>query len=38
LIIAALFGWFEREERDVFDFLREENGVRRAQLQGSVCR
>ena len=32
LMLAALFGWLEREQRDVIDFLREENRVLRAQL------
>ena len=31
-MLAALFGWLEREQRDVIDFLREENRVLRAQL------
>jgi hypothetical protein len=32
LIVAALFGWLEREQHDVIEFLREENGVLKAQL------
>jgi hypothetical protein len=27
LIVAVLFGWLEREQRDVIAFLREENRV-----------
>jgi hypothetical protein len=38
LIIAALFGWLEREQRDVIEFLREENRVLKAQLQGHRLR
>jgi hypothetical protein len=25
MLLAALFGWLEREQRDVIRFLREEN-------------
>jgi transposase InsO family protein len=32
LVLAALFGWLEREQRDVIAFLREENRVLRGQL------
>jgi len=32
LIVAALFGWLEREQRDVIEFLREKNRVLKAQL------
>lgn len=38
LLIAALFGWLEQEQRDVIEFLREENRVLKAQLQGHRLR
>jgi putative transposase len=38
LIIAVLFGWLEREQRDAIEFLREENRVLKAQLQGRRLR
>jgi hypothetical protein len=38
LIVAALFRWLEREQHDVIEFLREENRVLRAQLQGRRLR
>jgi hypothetical protein len=38
LIVAALFGWLEREQRDVIEFLREENRVLKTQLQGRRLR
>jgi hypothetical protein len=38
LIIAALFGWIEREQRDLIEFLREENRVLKAQLHGRRMR
>ena len=38
LIVAALFGWFEREQREVIEFLREENRVLKAQLHGRRLR
>ena len=34
LLVAALFGWLEREQRDVIEFLREENRVLKRQLRG----
>jgi hypothetical protein len=34
LLIAALFGWLEREQRNVIEFLREENRVLKRQLHG----
>ena len=34
LIVAMLFGWLEREQHDVIEFLREENRVLKAQLHG----
>jgi hypothetical protein len=37
LIVAALFGWLEREQREVIEFLREENRALKAQLQGTGC-
>jgi hypothetical protein len=36
LTVAALFGWLEREQRDVIEFLREENRVLKAQLRGRL--
>ena len=38
LILAAVFGWLEREQRDVIAFLREENRVLKAQLHGRRLR
>src|ERR671910_3837613 len=38
LIVVALFGWLEREQRDVIEFLREENRVLKTQLQGRRLR
>jgi hypothetical protein len=32
LFVAAFFGWLERQQRDVIEFLREENRVLRHQL------
>src|SRR5688572_32282606 len=37
-MLAALFGWLEREQRDVIDFLRDENRVLKAQLRGHRLR
>jgi len=34
MILAALLGWLEREQRDVIAFLREENRTLKAQLSG----
>jgi hypothetical protein len=34
LIVAALFGWLDREQRDGIAFLREENRVLKTQLRG----
>jgi hypothetical protein len=34
MILAALLGWLEREQRDVIAFLREENRTQKAQLSG----
>ena len=34
LLLIALFGWVEREQRNVIDFLREENRTLKAQLRG----
>ena len=33
-LVAALFGWLERQQRDVIEFLREENRVLKRQLHG----
>jgi hypothetical protein len=38
LILGALFGWLEREQRDAIEFLREENRVLKAQLHGRRLR
>jgi hypothetical protein len=38
LIVAALFGWLERDQRDVIEFLWEENRVLKAQLHGRRMR
>jgi putative transposase len=32
ILVAALLGWLEREQRDVIAFLREENRTLKAQL------
>ncbi len=32
MLLAALFGWLEREQRDVIAFLREENRALKVQL------
>ena len=32
MLLAALLGWLEREQRDVIAFLREENRALKAQL------
>jgi hypothetical protein len=32
MLVAALLGWLEREQRDVIAFLREENRTLKAQL------
>jgi putative transposase len=37
LLLATLFGWLDREQRDVIAFLREEN-VLKAQLRGRRVR
>lgn len=34
LLMAALFGWLEREQRDMIEFLRAENRVLRAMAGG----
>jgi hypothetical protein len=33
-IVAALFGWLQREQLDALEFLHEENRILRAQLHG----
>jgi hypothetical protein len=38
VIVAAVFGWLQRERRDVIEFLREENRVLKAQLHGRRLR
>ena len=38
MLLAALFGWLEREQRDVIAFLREENRALKAQLTGRRLR
>src|ERR671910_2638784 len=38
MIVASLFGWLEREQRDVIEFLREENRILKAQLHGRRMR
>jgi len=38
LVMAALVGWLEGEQRDVIEFLREENRVLKAQLRGRRMR
>jgi hypothetical protein len=35
MILAALLGWLERQQRDVIAFLREENRTPKAQLSGT---
>jgi hypothetical protein len=34
MLLAAMLGWLEREQRDVIAFLREENRTLKAQLAG----
>jgi transposase InsO family protein len=38
MLLAALLGWLEREQRDVIAFLREENRTLKAQLAGRRLR
>ena len=38
MLLAALFGWLEREQRDVIAFLREENRALKGQLTGRRLR
>jgi putative transposase len=38
LIVASLFGWLEREQRDVIEFLRAENRILKTQLHGRRMR
>jgi HTH-like domain len=38
LLLATLFGWLDRQERDVIEFLREENRVLKTQLHGRRLR
>jgi hypothetical protein len=37
MLLSALLGWLEREQRDVISFLREENRTLKAQLAGRRC-
>jgi hypothetical protein len=34
MLLAAVLGWLEREQRDVIAFLREENRTLKSQLSG----
>jgi len=38
LFVAALFGWLEQQQRDVIEFLHEENRVLKRQLHGRRLR
>jgi hypothetical protein len=38
MLLAAMLGWVEREQRDVIAFLREENRTLKAQLAGRRLR
>jgi hypothetical protein len=38
LIIAALFGWLNREQHDVIEFLRQENRILKGQQHGRRLR
>jgi hypothetical protein len=38
LLLVALLGWVEREQRTVIHFLREENRALKAQLRGRRIR
>ena len=38
LVIAALSGWLQREQESVIAFLREENRVLKARLEGRRLR
>jgi hypothetical protein len=38
LIVASLFGWLEREQRDVIEFLWAENRILKTQLHGRRMR
>ena len=38
MLLAALLGWLEAEQRDVIAFLREENRALKAQLGGRRLR
>jgi hypothetical protein len=37
-VLAMLYGWLQREQEDVIAFLREENRVLKARLQGRRLR
>jgi len=36
-MVAMLSGWLQREQQDVIAFLRAENRVLKARLEGSAC-
>jgi hypothetical protein len=38
MLFAALFGWLEREQREVIAFLHEENRALKTQLTGRRLR
>jgi hypothetical protein len=38
LLLAALFGWLDRQELDVIEFLREEKRLLKTQLHGRRLR
>jgi len=37
MLLTALLGWLQREQRNVIAFLREENRALKAQLAGAGC-
>jgi putative transposase len=38
LLVASLVGWFQREQHEIIDYLREENRVLKAQLRSQRMR
>jgi putative transposase len=38
LLVALLVGWFQREQHEIIDYLREENRVLKAQLRSQRMR
>ena len=36
-VLVALAGWMNQQQRDVIDYLQEENRALRAQLGPAVC-